>query len=275
MLDGVQKFNYLRAQLQGDAARVIAGLPLTSANYNNAMSLLIERFGQPHKIINAHMQALLDIANPVSSLSSLQLFYDTIEGHIRGLAALGKPEESYGALLIPIVLGKLPIETQRNLAREHGSLEWTLNDLKQGILKEIRVLESGLSINPTTRLSFDQTPMMTTASLHTGASANNSSKSHNSSAKRPCIFCKTIAHPPTKCDKIVDQQKCIDFIKEKISASIALAITKCHVAILNTDVKPVRENTILAYVILLLPQIMNQVKLRTLPHLQGMIQLRH
>ena len=213
MLDGVQKFNYLRAQLKGDAARVIAGLPLTSANYNNAMSLLIERFGQPHKIINAHMQALLDIANPVSSLSSLQLFYDTIEGHIRGLAALGKPEESYGALLIPIVLGKLPIETQRNLAREHGSLEWTLNDLKQGILKEIRVLELGLSINPTTRLSFDQTPMMTTASLHTGASANNSSKSHNSSAKRPCIFCKTIAHPPTKCDKIVDQQKRIDFIK--------------------------------------------------------------
>ena len=111
MLDGVQKFNYLRAQLQGDAARVIAGLPLTSVNYNNAMSLLTERLGQPHKIINAHMQALLDIANPASSLSSLQLFYDTIEGHIRGLAVLGKPEESYGALLIPIVLGKLPIDT--------------------------------------------------------------------------------------------------------------------------------------------------------------------
>ena len=130
MLDDIQKFNYLQAQLQGDAARVIAGLPLTSANYNNAMSLLIERFGQPHKIINAHMQALLDIANPVSSLSSLQLFYDTIEGHIRGLAALGKPEESYGALLNPIVLGKLPIETQRNLAREHGSLEWTPRNIK-------------------------------------------------------------------------------------------------------------------------------------------------
>ena len=30
MLDGVQKFNYLRAQMQGGAARVIAGLPLTT-----------------------------------------------------------------------------------------------------------------------------------------------------------------------------------------------------------------------------------------------------
>ena len=114
MLDGVQKLNYLGAQLQGDAARVIARLPLTGVNYNNAMSLLIERFGQPHKIINAHMQALLVIANPVSSLSSLQLFYDTIEGHVRGLAALGKPEELYGALLIPIVLGKLPRDIEKS-----------------------------------------------------------------------------------------------------------------------------------------------------------------
>ena len=47
-LDGVQKFNYLKAQLHGDASRAIAGLPLTSANYNHAVSLLQERFGQSH-----------------------------------------------------------------------------------------------------------------------------------------------------------------------------------------------------------------------------------
>ena len=61
MLDGVQKLNYLRAQLQGDAARVVAGLPLTTMNYSNAITLLTKRFGQPHKIINTQMQALLDV----------------------------------------------------------------------------------------------------------------------------------------------------------------------------------------------------------------------
>ena len=34
-LTGVQKFNYLRAQLQGDAARVIAWFPLTYSNYEH------------------------------------------------------------------------------------------------------------------------------------------------------------------------------------------------------------------------------------------------
>ena len=49
-LGAIQKFNYLRAQLQGDAARTIAGLPLTEANYSQSILLLKERFGQPDKI---------------------------------------------------------------------------------------------------------------------------------------------------------------------------------------------------------------------------------
>ena len=41
-LSGVQKFNYLRAQLQGNAARAIAGFPLTDANYTHSIDLLRE-----------------------------------------------------------------------------------------------------------------------------------------------------------------------------------------------------------------------------------------
>ena len=41
-LTGVQKFNYLRAQLQGDAARVVIGFPLTDVNYEQSIALLRE-----------------------------------------------------------------------------------------------------------------------------------------------------------------------------------------------------------------------------------------
>ena len=75
-LTGVQKLNYLRAQLQGEAAKVVAGFPLTNANYEHSVTLLTERFGQPHKLVQVHMQALLDMPNPDNSLTSLQLFHD-------------------------------------------------------------------------------------------------------------------------------------------------------------------------------------------------------
>ena len=58
-LSGVQKLSYLRAQLKGDALRVIAGLPLTNLNYHHSVSFLRDRYGLPNKIISAHVQALL------------------------------------------------------------------------------------------------------------------------------------------------------------------------------------------------------------------------
>ena len=105
-LGDIQKFSYLKAQLTGDAARAISGFPLPNDNYTKAVQLLKERFGNASKVINAHMQSLLDLPNPKHELTSLQLFYDTMESHIRGLQSLGRSHSSYGDLLVPIVLGK-------------------------------------------------------------------------------------------------------------------------------------------------------------------------
>ena len=45
--------------MRDGAKRVIAGLPLPSVNYTKSIQLLKDRFAQPHKITNAHMEALL------------------------------------------------------------------------------------------------------------------------------------------------------------------------------------------------------------------------
>ena len=83
-----QKLSYLRAQLSGDAARVIAGFQLTNDNYDHSIALLKERFGQTYKQMDVHMQALIDFPNPNNTTSSLREFYDSTEGHIRSLATL-------------------------------------------------------------------------------------------------------------------------------------------------------------------------------------------
>ena len=80
-LSDVQKLRYLHAQLQHDPARVVAGFPLTGINYEHSVTLLQQRYGQPHKLVNAHMNALLEIHNPMNSSSALQLFYDSVESH--------------------------------------------------------------------------------------------------------------------------------------------------------------------------------------------------
>jgi len=89
------------------------------------------------------MQVLLDIPNATTSLSSLCLLYDTVATHTRTLASLGKSKESYGDIMVPVILKKLPTEIRENLAREQASAEWTFDKLTTAILKEIKVFESG------------------------------------------------------------------------------------------------------------------------------------
>ena len=204
-LSGIQKFNYLKAQLQADAARAIDGLPLSELNYTHSIALLQSRFGQPHKLVNAHMKALLDMPSPTNNLASLRMFYDSVESHIRGLSSLGKSEQSYGDLLVPIIMSKLTTEVRRNLAREHSNSQWILSDLMAALQKEIRILESGLH-DPTSTT-------MTTGAFQIGArgcGVNNSGK-----RKGPlCIFCKG-AHPTHTCESVTDHQKWLEIVKRE------------------------------------------------------------
>lgn len=146
-LVGVQKFSYeyLKAQLTGDASRAIASFPLSNINYmyGQAIKLVKERFGHPSKIMSAQMQALLGIASPANQLTSLQLFYDNMDNPIRGLESLGRSHESYGGLLIPTILKKLPYELRKTLAHEYDNPDWKFQELREAIVREIQILEAG------------------------------------------------------------------------------------------------------------------------------------
>ena len=97
-LTPIGRFFYLRASLRGSAAATINGLSLSSANYEAAVALLKERYGDPQKIINVHMDALvnLPIVENARDLEALRHLYDEVEANVRALSALGrKVEDEY------------------------------------------------------------------------------------------------------------------------------------------------------------------------------------
>ena len=214
-ISDVQKFNYLRGQLRDGAERVIAGLPLTSANYVKSIQLLKERFAQPHKIINARMEALLNLPSPTDHLSSLRLFYDSVETHIRGLESLGKKTETYGDILVPIIQKKLPNGIKRNLARQNGNKEWQLDNLRKAILNEIEILEAGQNSSSDYELSSNSTTAATAAFLttlkpHTPVP---SPPTDQRPTKRTCLFCKG-EHNPNDCNVVTDKGKRYSIVRE-------------------------------------------------------------
>lgn len=109
-LHNIDKFNYLKSLLGGSAAATIAGLPLTNDNYTAAIELLTKRFGNKQVIISSHMDSLLKLAplGNTPDVRKLRGTYDKIEAHVRGLQALDVPTETYGSLLVPVLMTKIP-----------------------------------------------------------------------------------------------------------------------------------------------------------------------
>lgn len=143
----ISKFGYLQSSLDGEAKRVIQGLPLTAANYPIACSVLRERFGKPTRIIFAHIQALLNTSLLSKStgnkyIASLWKLHDQLNTHVRSLEALGVEGTQYGVVLTPVILSRLPHDIRMEWSREgldhESDLSWLMSFLQREIERRER-----------------------------------------------------------------------------------------------------------------------------------------
>ena len=83
------------------------------------------------------MDSLSKIDAPPADTKNLRTFYDTCEANIRGLEALGVKTETYGSLLIPILLKKIPEEIRYSIFRADPSADSSLDRLRIAMRQEI------------------------------------------------------------------------------------------------------------------------------------------
>ena len=60
-ISNIDKFNYLKGCLKGESLSAVSGLTLSSENYEEAVGILKDRFGNEQVLISAHMESLLRI----------------------------------------------------------------------------------------------------------------------------------------------------------------------------------------------------------------------
>ncbi|XP_074653606.1 uncharacterized protein LOC141907762 [Tubulanus polymorphus] len=215
----VEKFAYLKCQLLGEAKGCIDGLPLTEENYRTAIKLLKQRFGQSQKIEQGYLRALLEISPPSNDHVSLRHFYDQTESYIRHLESVGRSPSSYGSLLVPIMLEKLPLNFRRTIARSCNKLhsDWSLDELRCAILEELQIFESCDKFNEvsSSKLACDAD----VTSLLTNAKSVNPRKTYQSQRfsrekRKFCIFCTNSAHFSSDCPTVTDIQQRLKLVRE-------------------------------------------------------------
>ncbi|XP_066930926.1 uncharacterized protein [Clytia hemisphaerica] len=143
-INDIDRFNFLKKYLVGEALDSIKGLTLNSDNYKEAIEILCERYGNEQVLISSHMQSLLRIQKIRSkdNIKSLRTLYNHVESCVRNLKALKLEAKGYGSLLIPILKEKLPDELKIVISRKFGSSIWTLDLLLTYLNEELRAQEN-------------------------------------------------------------------------------------------------------------------------------------
>ena len=191
-LADVDKFKYLKMQLEGPALLTIGGFALTSANYYAAIELLKRRYGKQDIIQRAHVNDLLNLI-PIShdeNTADLRKFYDAAETHFRGLKALGVQENVYAGIVVPALIQKLPSAFRLTITRGHQDfMSWSMEKLLEQVRCEIELREEHQLSSTTTMPSEEQGQCSASALLSANEQLN-------------CVYCLG-KHKPEKCQRVI------------------------------------------------------------------------
>ncbi|CAI6374547.1 unnamed protein product [Macrosiphum euphorbiae] len=151
-LPPVEKFFYLRSAVTGDAQNCIRCIETTSSNYEMAWNKLKKRYSNKKVLVQTHVKAMFEL-EPVTSKSSAKLrqFTDALTGHMSALETLGHTPNSWGPLLVHLIVTKLDRNSRREwetiTAKEEVAPVEVLIEFLESRFKILEAIETCKNIN--------------------------------------------------------------------------------------------------------------------------------
>jgi len=128
----------------GQAAASIEGTSLTKDNFKNAVEILQDKFAQTQVLISSYMDKLLHLSAVKNAKDTTQLreLYNQLEVNIRSLSTAGVQSETYGTLLIPIIMNKIPTDITLEINRKLDKKDtWNVDKILSFIKSELETRE--------------------------------------------------------------------------------------------------------------------------------------
>ena len=141
----------MKSLLCDSAKSCISRFSLSSAKYFQAIELLKQRCGNPHMLINAYMKRFvqLPIMKNNNDVFGSRKMYDQVESSIRNLKSLQMDTSGYGALLVPLLIEKLPFNLRQSIAKKFKNDIWELLEMLKTLKDYVEAKEHSISVGST------------------------------------------------------------------------------------------------------------------------------
>ena len=219
-VEDVEKLAHLKSYLEGDALLTIASLAVTGPNYAPAKKLLSDRYDDDESIIDAHLTQLnnLQPVRNINDVQQLRRFQLKVEQHIGALGSLKVAKTSFGVILTPNLLRKIPDQLQRKWFEDPlnkiTSIDLFLKFLKENTealerfsrLKPVDDPAKQGNKNPQQQQQSVKPPPSTAAALTT-LSEPPAARQTRARLPSSCPICDQTAHKPSSCPLTVDARR--------------------------------------------------------------------
>lgn len=187
----VQKLQYLRSALSGEAFSLIKNLPTTAANFDVAWRILEERYNKKYNIIMDHISTFFNVPSVTTfNLQSFSQLCAKTSASVMGVKAMGV--EQFDLWLIFHVLQKLDNETKLLWRQECRDEIPTWDKFSAFLFKRRDDVEScGISRLPTTPNPTKTNSHKKTASALVATNLE------------PCKCCNESPHALFRCPKFI------------------------------------------------------------------------
>lgn len=119
-LTDIQKFTYLKGQLVGEPLCLISGFNLEGSNYQSAIQLLQETYGQKDQIKADHISTLFHLNKPEYNVIDLKRFHAEFECALKSIKAMNVTIDE---LCVVMLFDKLPTH-MREILRRNLKSDW-------------------------------------------------------------------------------------------------------------------------------------------------------
>uniref|UniRef100_A0A8D8W9Z1 Uncharacterized protein n=1 Tax=Cacopsylla melanoneura TaxID=428564 RepID=A0A8D8W9Z1_9HEMI len=150
------KFHYLKNQLTGEAASLIAGIRITNENYGMAKQILNDEYGSVHLVNNKLFTEIKNLRANSNRTDDIHELYRQLEIKLKMLENQGVCLNDN--ILSSILFQKLPFTLQQNLAEEKRTEIITVKDIRERMHRELQTDRVLKSMNPELSYSPSQRP---------------------------------------------------------------------------------------------------------------------
>uniref|UniRef100_A0A8D8XQS4 CCHC-type domain-containing protein n=1 Tax=Cacopsylla melanoneura TaxID=428564 RepID=A0A8D8XQS4_9HEMI len=140
------KFHYLKNQLTGEAASLIAGIRITNENYGMAKQILNDEYGSVHLVNNKLFTEIKNLRANSNRTDDIHELYRQLEIKLKMLENQGVCLNDN--ILSSILFQKLPFTLQQNLAEEKRTEVITVKDIRERMHRELQTDRVLKSMNP-------------------------------------------------------------------------------------------------------------------------------